>query len=303
MSATSADVAYATYMLNWIESLAWPQLAIADDTLPRLRAYWTAAEEVDLEAINERLWAWVDANGGPQPSRDKAMILVRMLICLAAVPNRELEEVGYFEDLLTLYGLPRLRPGRAAEAATAQPAGHDVIAAGKHVVTANKALLAVHGSEIFEAARAKGGPGLEQAQLARRLHTDPLELESVTDALTTLDWVGRLEDGRLVLLANPDEAPLAALGQQLLLAPGQGPPRDQFVHVGVAGVVADALGLQAGPDRRGYDLARLRHHVAEANLLVLLRDRQMRVIAPGEPAERCPGLDRNLSVSFRRETQ
>lgn len=132
MSATSADVAYATYMLNWIESLAWPQLAIADDTLPRLRAYWTAAEEVDLEAINERLWAWVDANGGPQPSRDKAMILVRMLICLAAVPNRELEEVGYFEDLLTLYGLPRLRPGRAAEAATAQPAGHDVIAAGKH---------------------------------------------------------------------------------------------------------------------------------------------------------------------------
>ena len=30
------------------------------------------------------------------------------------------------------------------------------IANGKHVVTANKALLAVHGSEIFEAARAKG---------------------------------------------------------------------------------------------------------------------------------------------------
>jgi homoserine dehydrogenase len=30
------------------------------------------------------------------------------------------------------------------------------IAAGKHVVTANKALLAVHGTEIFEAARARG---------------------------------------------------------------------------------------------------------------------------------------------------
>ncbi|MFP3561394.1 homoserine dehydrogenase, partial [Paraburkholderia sp. SIMBA_049] len=27
---------------------------------------------------------------------------------------------------------------------------------GKHVVTANKALLAVHGTEIFEAARANG---------------------------------------------------------------------------------------------------------------------------------------------------
>ena len=32
----------------------------------------------------------------------------------------------------------------------------DAIAAGKHVVTANKALLAVHGTEIFEAAQQKG---------------------------------------------------------------------------------------------------------------------------------------------------
>jgi len=32
----------------------------------------------------------------------------------------------------------------------------EAIAAGKHVVTANKALLAVHGSEIFAAARARG---------------------------------------------------------------------------------------------------------------------------------------------------
>ena len=32
----------------------------------------------------------------------------------------------------------------------------DAIAAGKHVVTANKALLAVHGNEIFAAAHKKG---------------------------------------------------------------------------------------------------------------------------------------------------
>src|SRR6218665_793531 len=32
----------------------------------------------------------------------------------------------------------------------------EAIAAGKHVVTANKALLAVHGTEIFAAASAKG---------------------------------------------------------------------------------------------------------------------------------------------------
>jgi homoserine dehydrogenase len=32
----------------------------------------------------------------------------------------------------------------------------EAIAAGKHVVTANKALIAVHGNEIFKAAHAKG---------------------------------------------------------------------------------------------------------------------------------------------------
>src|SRR5437868_11846400 len=32
----------------------------------------------------------------------------------------------------------------------------EAIAAGKHVVTANKALLAVHGTEIFEAAHKRG---------------------------------------------------------------------------------------------------------------------------------------------------
>ena len=35
----------------------------------------------------------------------------------------------------------------------------EAIAAGKHVVTANKALLAVHGTEIFAAAQAKGVMG------------------------------------------------------------------------------------------------------------------------------------------------
>ncbi len=32
----------------------------------------------------------------------------------------------------------------------------EAIAHGKHVVTANKALIAVHGNEIFKAAHAKG---------------------------------------------------------------------------------------------------------------------------------------------------
>lgn len=106
MIASPADVAYATYMLNWIDRLDWPSLPIADETLPALRAFWTEAADTDLDAINARLWAWVDANGGPQSSTDKAMILARMLLCLAALPNRELQEVGYFEELLANYGVP-----------------------------------------------------------------------------------------------------------------------------------------------------------------------------------------------------
>ena len=114
MTATPEDVAYATYMLGWIEKLDWPQLPIADETLPALRAYWQESVETDLGAISDRLWAWVDANGGPAPSSDHQMILARMLICLAAVPNRELEQVGFFEDLLRNYGVASDEVLRAA---------------------------------------------------------------------------------------------------------------------------------------------------------------------------------------------
>ena len=88
-----------------------------------------------------------------------------------------------------------------------------------------------------------------------------------------------------------------------LLAAGQRAPRDQLVHVGVAGVVADLLALDAGPGRRGDDLARLRDDVAEADLLVLLRDGEMRVLAAGESRQRLPGLDRDLAVGLRRQAQ
>ena len=88
-----------------------------------------------------------------------------------------------------------------------------------------------------------------------------------------------------------------------LLAAGQRAPGDQLVHVGVAGVVADLLRFQSRPDRRGDDLARLRHDVAKADLLVLLRDREMGVVAPGESAQRLPRLDGDFTVGLRRQRQ
>jgi hypothetical protein len=107
MTPTAADKAYASYMLHWIEALDWPSVPVADAALPALRAWWRDSQATDLDAIAEQLWAWVDANGGPQPSTDRSMILVRMLICLAAASNRELQDVGYFEDLLDRRGVSR----------------------------------------------------------------------------------------------------------------------------------------------------------------------------------------------------
>lgn len=142
MTASPEDLAYATYMLRWIEKLDWPELPIAAEALPHLRAYWTESADTDLDAISDRLWAWVDANGGPQPSTDKQMILARMLICLAAVPNRELEQVGYFEQLLGNYGvasedISRAMPrkpfdGSLATTTARAPAAAPAASAGAH---------------------------------------------------------------------------------------------------------------------------------------------------------------------------
>ena len=88
-----------------------------------------------------------------------------------------------------------------------------------------------------------------------------------------------------------------------LLAAGQRAPRDQLVHVGVAGVVRDRLALDAAPGRRADDLARLRLDVAEADLLVLAVQRQVRVVAAGLLAQRLPGLHRHVAVGLGRQLQ
>jgi homoserine dehydrogenase len=67
------------------------------------------------------------------------------------------------------------------------------IAAGKHVVTANKALLAVHGSEIFEAARAKGVMVAFEAAVAGGI---PI-IKSLREGLTAnrIQWVAGIING------------------------------------------------------------------------------------------------------------
>jgi homoserine dehydrogenase len=69
----------------------------------------------------------------------------------------------------------------------------EAIAAGKHVVTANKALLAVHGTEIFEAARAKGVIVAFEAAVAGGI---PI-IKSLREGLTAnrIEWIAGIING------------------------------------------------------------------------------------------------------------
>ena len=89
-------------------------------------------------------------------------------------------------------------------------------------------------------------------------------------------------DGRLVSDQRLAESPHPRMVLVELLAPGEGAPGNQLVHVGIAGVVRHVLALQAGPSGRGDDLARLGLDVAEPDLVLLPAASQMGVVASGE---------------------
>jgi len=69
----------------------------------------------------------------------------------------------------------------------------EAIAAGKHVVTANKALLAVHGTEIFEAAQRKGVMVAFEAAVAGGI---PI-IKALREGLTanSIQWVAGIING------------------------------------------------------------------------------------------------------------
>ena len=69
----------------------------------------------------------------------------------------------------------------------------EAIAAGKHVVTANKALLAVHGTEIFAAARERGVVVAFEAAVAGGI---PI-IKALREGLTAnrIDWIAGIING------------------------------------------------------------------------------------------------------------
>lgn len=82
--------------------------------------------------------------------------------------------------------------------------------------------LALEIVRRLQRTRESGSHGLTGIDLATSLRIDPLQIESVLEALTTLDWVGRLDENsqsRYVLLCDPPHTRLAPLVDLLLLAP------------------------------------------------------------------------------------
>ena len=89
-------------------------------------------------------------------------------------------EIGIVIELIGGYGIARELMMEA-------------IAAGKHVVTANKALLAKHGTEIFEAARAKGVMVAFEAAVAGGI---PI-IKALREGLTAnrIEWIAGIING------------------------------------------------------------------------------------------------------------
>ena len=102
-----ANQLYAKYMLSWLCKLRFSPVKEVDAALQLLEKYWVSDQKIDLEEIRSALWDWVDLNGGAAILAGESMLYCRMVLCLAYEDNRELEDMGFFDDLLCHLGNSR----------------------------------------------------------------------------------------------------------------------------------------------------------------------------------------------------
>ena len=83
--------------------------------------------------------------------------------------------------------------------------------------------LAIEALQQLHQVRHTDAKGLTVSELARALQVDKLQLEPVLETLTSLDWVGQIDEvqtnvaSRFVMLADPDATTLEPLMESLLL--------------------------------------------------------------------------------------
>ncbi|WP_440904794.1 hypothetical protein ACMZOO_00785 [Catenovulum sp. SX2] len=95
---------YAKHMIYWLERLRVPNSQLANDSFEQLKEYWLNGKPIELEEMRNKLWAWVDKNNGDNTAHSK-VVRMRMLLCLTYENNREIKDIGFFEDLLVSIGI------------------------------------------------------------------------------------------------------------------------------------------------------------------------------------------------------
>ena len=125
----------------------------------------------------------------------------------------------------------------------------EAIAAGKHVVTANKALLAVHGTEIFAAARAKGVVVAFEAAVAGGI---PI-IKALREGLTAnrIEWIAGIINGTTNFILSEMRAKGLDFGVVLKEA--------QALGYAEADPTFDIEGIDAAHKATHHERHRLRH--------------------------------------------
>lgn len=103
----SPDIAYAKYMIAWLHRITIPGVTEIQEKFLELEQHWNGTKNADLEKIRVKIWTWVDSNQNSSDRIDKVILVARMVLCLAYPDNRELEDMGFFDDLLSNYGISR----------------------------------------------------------------------------------------------------------------------------------------------------------------------------------------------------
>lgn len=95
---------YANHILSWIDKLGLPEIEPVKRAYSMAKSYWLEGEPQKFEEVKKELWEWVDSNGGPRLTDDPNMAKIRMVICIASESVSEVQDLGFFEDLLVNLG-------------------------------------------------------------------------------------------------------------------------------------------------------------------------------------------------------
>ncbi|MCE2593777.1 hypothetical protein K6Y31_02990 [Motilimonas cestriensis] len=95
---------YAKHMISWIEKLGIPDIEVAQKAFSLSKTYWNDGVPQKFDVIKQELWSWVDLNGGPRLTDNSDMTKVRMILCIATESVHEVQDMGFFEDLLVSLG-------------------------------------------------------------------------------------------------------------------------------------------------------------------------------------------------------